>query len=286
MSAEPVKRPVLRYHGGKWMLGPWVSGHLPPHRIYVEAFAGGASVLMRKPRSRGEVINDLDGQVVNLFRVLRDPCQARELERLLRLTPFARAELEASLLDSGDPIEQARRMVVRSYLGFSAASGQPTRTPARTGFRATGHRREGSSAAQDWANYPDALAAMTARLRGVTIENRPALEVIAQQDTSETCFYLDPPYPHQSRARDYRQAYRYEMTDDDHRELAEVLHAVRGMVALSGYDCPLYLELFGDWERVDRDTYADGAGARTECLWLNPAAVERARQGSLFTGRT
>src|SRR3990167_11343170 len=102
-------RPVMRYHGGKWRLAPWVIEHFPEHRVYTEAFGGGASVLMRKPRSYAEVYNDLDGEIVNVFRVLRDPSQARELERLLRLTPFARSEFETSYITDGDPLEQARR---------------------------------------------------------------------------------------------------------------------------------------------------------------------------------
>src|SRR3954471_8601570 len=103
--SEPT-RPVLRYHVGKWILAPWIISHFPSHRVYTEAFGGAASVLMRKPRSYGEVYNDLDGEIVNLFHVLRGP-RAGELIASLRLTPFARIEFEESYETAADPVEQA-----------------------------------------------------------------------------------------------------------------------------------------------------------------------------------
>src|SRR5690606_37285917 len=113
-----MNRPVLRYHGGKWNLAPWSISHFPKHRIYVEPFGGAASVLLRKPRTDSEVYNDLYGEVVNLFRVLRNPTQARELIRIVTLTPYSRQEFEDAYIADGDPIEQARRTLVRAYLGF------------------------------------------------------------------------------------------------------------------------------------------------------------------------
>lgn len=104
-----VTRPVLRYHGGKWRLAPWIIQHFPPHRTYVEPYGGAASVLMRKPRSYAEVYNDLDGEVCSLFRVLREPASAVELRRLVALTPFARDEFALSYVPSPDPIEYGAR---------------------------------------------------------------------------------------------------------------------------------------------------------------------------------
>ena len=127
-----VSRPLLRYHGGKWRLAPWIISHLQPHRIYVEPFGGSASVLLRKPRSHSEIYNDLGGEVVNLFRVLRQPAQARELVRLVRLTPYSRTEFDDSYITAADPIEQARRTLLRSHTGFST-TGVTGRW--RVGFR-------------------------------------------------------------------------------------------------------------------------------------------------------
>jgi len=268
-------RPILRYHGGKWKLAPWIISHFPEHRVYVEPFGGGASVLMRKLRSYGEVYNELDGQIVNLFRVCRE--QPEALISQLRLTPFAREEFALSYEDSADALEQARRTVVRSFMGFgsTAASGE------KTGFRANSDR-SGTTPAHDWANFPDALRAVTERLAGVVIENREAADVIRHQDGAETLIYADPPYVHATRSlgNPYcKKGYRHEMTDEQHRELAGVLRSCVGMVVLSGYSCELYDEIYADWHRVERKAHADGARERTEVLWLNPAAFEKQRVG-------
>ncbi len=108
-----VTRPVLRYPGGKYRIAKWIISYFPQHKFYVEPYCGAASVLMRKPRTEGEIINDLDGDVVNVFRVLRDPEQAKELERLVRLTPFAYEEYKRSYDATEDPIERARRTIFR-----------------------------------------------------------------------------------------------------------------------------------------------------------------------------
>lgn len=263
-----ITRPVLRYHGGKFILAPWIIGFFPAHKIFTESYGGAASVLLRKERSYAEIYNDLDGEIVNLFRVLRNPAHARELVRLVGLTPFAREEFEESYLASGDPIEQARWTLTRSFMGFgSTVTGKWT-----TGFRSDS-KRTGTTPAHDWMNYPSALEAIVERLRGVTIENRPAIQVITRHDSSDALHYVDPPYPTSTRGDRWAgKAYRYEMGDDDHRELAGVLHQVKGMVLISGYRCELYDELYQDWQRVDRDTYADGRRKRVESLWLSPRA--------------
>lgn len=222
-------RPVMRYHGGKWKLAPWIIEHFPKHKIYVEPFGGAASVLIQKPRSYGEVFNDVWGVVVNVFRVLRDPAHARELERQIRLTPFAREEFEACdkvvLSDIECPIERARRTIFRSFAGFGSAAVNGEHA---TGFRAT-TKRAGTTPAQDWQGYPDSIRVFTERLQGVVIENRPAVQVIEQHDSPETLHYVDPPYPHATRnMRRGNAAYACEMSDEDHRTLACSLHAARG----------------------------------------------------------
>lgn len=183
-------RPALRWHGGKWLLAPWIIEHFPPHRVYVEPYGGAGSVLLHKPRSYAEVWNDLDTDVVNLFRVLRDGKRAARLAELLRLTPFARAEFEAAC-HSASGVEKARRLVIRSFMGFG--SGAPN-LAIRTGFRANSNR-SGTTPAQDWPQIPDNLLAVAGRFRGVVIENRSAADVMAQHDGPDTLHYLDPPYP-------------------------------------------------------------------------------------------
>lgn len=191
-------RPVLRWHGGKWKLAPWVMQFFPDHRIYVEPFGGAGSMLMRKERVYAEIYNDLDDVVVNLFRVLRDDTKAARLIEALRLTPFARAEFTEALEAAEDDVERARHLVVRSYMGFgsNAHSSSPvadktafktyTRPGDQDAYRSTGFRansnRSGTTPAHDWANYPDALPAIVDRLRGVIVEQRPAIDVMKQHD--------------------------------------------------------------------------------------------------------
>jgi DNA adenine methylase len=272
MSAAAPTRPVLRYHGGKFRLAPWIIGHFPEHRVYVEPYGGAASVLLRKPRVNGECLGDLDGEIINVFRVLRDPASARELERLLHLTPYARGEYEAAYLLSGDPIEQARRSLIKSFMGFGADGLTATWT---TGFRDNLTRGNGIPA-RDWSNLTPAVVTWCERLRGVVIEQRPALDLIRKHDSAGTLFFLDPPYPHSTRNGGTKHSYRFEMTDADHRELAAALRELKGRAVLSGYPCPLYdEELYADWRRVERRAFADGANERTEVLWFNFATPQR-----------
>jgi DNA adenine methylase len=262
-----VRRPPLRYHGAKWKLAPWLIGFFPPHRIYTEAFAGSACVLMRKPRAYAEVYNDRWSTVVNVFQVLRDPTMAPQLREQLFLTPFARDEFDLTAQpfeDVTDPIERARRTILRSLAGFGSASTNNTHS---TGFRANSNR-SGTTPAQDWMHYPDHVAAFTERLRGVIIENRDATSCLIQHDSPQTLHYVDPPYPHSTRNMQRgNAAYAEEMTDDDHRGLADVLRSLSGMVVLSGYPCDLYdRELFAGWERHECAHLADGARRRTEVV--------------------
>lgn len=263
-SKKEMPRPVLRWHGGKWVLAPWIIGHFPEHRVYVEPFGGAASVLMRKPRTYGEVYNDLDVEVVNLFRVLRSP-QAEDLVNALRLTPFARDEFAEAYEAASCPVERARRLIIRSFMGFGSNGHARI-----TGFRANSNR-SGTTPAHDWMNYPDALVAVINRLQGVVIENKDAMAVMATHDSAETLHYVDPPYVFSTRS-DLTKDYAHEMTDADHGKLLDFLPTLEGMVVLSGYPHPLYDEKLADWRRIERPSLADGAKARTEVLWIKPSA--------------
>ena len=273
-------RPPLRYHGGKWRLAPWVQRHFPAHRVYVEPFGGGAGVLLRKGISYAEVYNDLDADVVAFFRVLRD--RPDDLVRVATATPFARAEWEAAYVPAQDDLERARRLLVRSHLGFGSAGSNVTH---RTGFRGNVTRSR-TTPAHDWARLPEHLVAVAERLRGVVVEHDAAERVIARYDGMETLHYCDPPYPHATRAllpeAVMGAVYAHEMDDDAHRGLAAALRGARGYVVLSGYPCALYdEELYPDWERVALDSWGSGQGGavrRTEVLWLNPACSAALRR--------
>jgi DNA adenine methylase len=270
-------RPLLRWHGGKWMLAPWIIEHFPPHQVYVEPFGGAASVLMRKPVTYAEVYNDLDQSVVNLFRVLRSD-DAEKLVQALRLTPFARDEFRTAYEPTEDPIEAARRLIIRSFMGFGSNGHNRL-----TGFRANSNR-SGTTPSHDWQNYPDSLALMIQRLRGVTVENKDAREVMAQHDGLETLHYVDPPYLLETRSDDGAD-YAHELSDDQHVDLLHFLRGLSGMVVLSGYPSDLYDEVLHDWHREERVALADGARKRTEVLWINDAARAGMRSPGLFSGQ-
>ncbi len=286
-----LTRPALRWYGGKWRLAPWIISHFPAHRTYVEPFGGAGSVLLRKSRAYAEVYNDLDEEVVTLFRVLRDPALSAQLIENLELTPFARAEFEGCYQPTEDPVEVARHLLVRSYMGFgSNAHSSPERGHRSTGFRSNSNR-SGTTPAQDWRNYPGCLPAIIDRLRGVIVERRPAKDVMTQHDGPATLHYVDPPYLPETRspANKYDQKYRmyrHELDRAGHAELLAALQGLTGMVVLSGYPDPLYDETLSAWLRVETKAFADGARVRTEVLWINPAAAEalQGRQGPLFDG--
>jgi DNA adenine methylase len=279
-------RPVLRWHGGKWLLAPWIIQHLPPHRCYVEPFGGAASVLLRKPRAYAEVYNDLDSHVVGLFRVLRDEAMSARLMHALVLTPFARDEFDLSYQPCDEPVEAARRLIVRSFMGFGSDSATGE---YRTGFRSASNR-SGTTPAHDWANYPGALATIIERLRGVVIENRDAMEVMRRHDGPDTLHYVDPPYMLELRSRTNRRAgaagnYRHELTTEQHVELLATLNSLAGMVVLSGYPSVAYDAALLGWQRVERRALADGARERTEVLWINHLAASRMAAPCLGLGQ-
>lgn len=287
MSASPT-RPVLRSHGGKWRLAPWIISHFPEHRVYVEPFGGAGSVLLRKPRARGEVYNDLWNRVVDVFRVLRDPVLAADLRQRLALTPFARVEFSSckpEAFETDDIVERVRLTIVRAYQGHGSNSPNERMS---TGFRSNS-MRSNTTPATEWMHYPDCVAQFVERLRGVVIESRPAADVMRGFDDVGTLHYVDPPYVPETRSKGNpyckKHMYAHEMTVADHRALAKVLKSLKGMVVLSGYPSGLYDSLYRNWHRTEITALADGALERTECLWLNAAAVKAGaiRQPSMFS---
>jgi DNA adenine methylase len=272
-----VTRPALRYHGAKFRLAPWILRHFPQHHVYTEAFGGAAGVLLHKERSHGEVYNDLDGDVVNFFQVLRDPGSRAELEQLCMLTPYAREEFELAWEPTPDPLERARRLAIRAQMGFGSAGA----TKGSTGLR-TDLKRRFTTAQQDWAAYPAAIAAAGARFAGVLIENRPAVDVLQQHDGATTLHFVDPPYMHETRVIRASGGYRHELSDDDHEDLLEALLPLQGMVVVSGYETEIYNDLLRGWQThrtASRISGGRGTAVRTEVVWLNPACQQALASG-------
>ena len=227
MTTYSVRAPVTWY-GGKSFLARKIVSLFPSHFTYVEPFGGGASVLLNKPPSPIEIYNDVNAEVVSFFVVLRD--RADELIRRLTLTPYSEAEFHAAAGPATDSVERARQFLVRHRQSFSGKG--------KSFSRSSRHRSRHGMAdnVSSWMSNVDAnLPSIVQRLRRVEFHCRPAIEVIRRYDAPDTLFYCDPPYVHASRERNSRAVYAVEMTDEDHRKLAEVLLGCKGKVILSGY---------------------------------------------------
>lgn len=268
-----IKRPALRYHGSKFRLAQWIVGFFPPHLTYCEPYGGGAGVLIRKERSSCEIYNDLDSDVVNLFKVLRCPNDRRELASQIALTPFSREEYGQCFEPCEEKIERARRLVARSYMGFGSHSHNIANKS--NGFRVS--HWDGKTAfksyANEWIGIPEALLAVAKRFEAVTIEQLPAIEIFSKYDSPNALFYVDPPYVRGLRD-DRNKGYACEMCDEDHRTLAWALKRLQGKVVISGYEGRLYRDLFSSWHREEKETLANGqlgATPRLEVLWMNYA---------------
>lgn len=271
MEINPeVTRSALRYFGGKWALAPWIIAHMPEHRVYVEPFGGAASVLLRKPRSKVEVYNDADEEIVGIFRVLADPARCRALFRLLRRTPYARREFEQAFRAADDPLIRAQRAIVRAYMSFHHGA---LFDPKKKTFANAKHRKGGDSRAGEWASYPRHLAGICRRLRGVIIDCGDARDVIRVQDTHDALFFVDPPYVQSTRQREY---YRHEMSDEEHVALLTQLRGIAGRAMITGYASQLYDDMLHDWTRLTHKHFASvGAGVRprSEVLWISPSTA-------------
>jgi DNA adenine methylase len=265
---RPGIRPPLRWWGGKYYLVMLILSLFPKvYQRYVELFGGAASVLLNKPPGE-DYYNDLDQRLTRLFRILRD--HGKELLRRLQLTPYSEAEFLACCgpdPEDADEIELARRDFMRWRMSRDG-DGKTLASPAKRSRRGIANNVAGFLSAVDIE-----LPKIIDRFRTVEILCRPAVQVIQQLDSPGTLFYADPPYPHQSRARGATEIYRYEMSDEDHRHLANVLHGIQGQVLVSGYPCELYDELYGDWRLVVIPKKKDvGNGPKAdaqECIWLN-----------------
>jgi DNA adenine methylase len=257
------KRAALRYFGGKWKLAPWIINQFPSHKIYVEPFGGGGSVLIRKPESFLEVYNDLNGDIVNFFKVLRE--QPNELIRAIELTPLSREEFIKSQIPAEDPIERARRIYVLAWQGRGRVG-----IVEPGSWRNTTNTSRSKTAAEDWDNVHH-LYIIAKRLKNVQLENDDYNTIIRRYDSVETLFYLDPPYLQHTRSKRWKEnAYLHEFTQQQHEDLAQILHNIQGYAIISGYPSQLYDDLYRDWKQLGKMGYSDnGNNQAIEKLWIN-----------------
>lgn len=256
------------WYGGKFSHLDFILPHLPEDAIhFCDVFGGSAAILINRKPAQLETYNDLDSELVNFFETLRN--QSAKLIKAISLTPFSREELIKACRSEPNlsKLERARRFYVRARQTRTGLA--QTSSEGRWAHCVLTSRAGMSGAVSRWLGAIDGLPEIVQRLQRIQIENAPALEIIERYDTEETLFYLDPPYVHESRGDS--SAYGYEMTDEEHTELAELLHSIKGRAVLSGYRSGLYDTLFAEWTRIDAPlkTCNSSKGKRQESLWLN-----------------
>lgn len=279
---------AMPYYGGKQSQLSWLLPLLPPAKHFIDLFGGSAAILLNRKPSPVETYNDLDEGVVNFFKVLRD--KPEELLRLLVLTPYSREERRHAyrLIDkdsSLSDVERARLFYVLARQTRAQMAQRANNMLNSWRFSRDAIQNGLSTYVAQWQTAIDGLALVAARLRNVQIEQYPATRIIELYDNDETLIYADPPYVLSTRAADKQDIYAHEMTDEDHTLLSQKLHAFKGLVAVSGYRCALYDELYSDWDRIDMPTHAASAvksgfnnseaNERLECLWTNYPLLEQ-----------
>lgn len=262
---------VCKYPGSKWSIAGWIIDFFPAHHSYVEPFFGSGAVLFNKPRSAIETVNDLDGSVVNLFEWIKnDP---EKLAHEIYYTPYARAAYEAAY--AAEP-ENSLQKAVHFYIRLNMGHGFRT-TGEKVGWKNDVQGREKAYAATDWVRLPEKIMQAAERLRGVQIENRPALELMGRFNFKNVLMYLDPPYIKGTR---HGKQYRHEMySEESHLEMLEAAKAHKGPVLISGYDSPLYRDMLSGWHREEHVVYSQACSKKQEILWMN---FEPARQVDIF----
>lgn len=250
---------LINYPGAKWGMAQQIVSIMPPHRSYLEPFFGSGAVLFNKPPSAIETINDLDGDVVNFFRVLRQ--EPERLAREIALTPYARDVFDDAHAHKGtDDFDRAYRFCIRSRMGHGFKTYQ------KTGFKIDVYARERAYCVRQWNATAERILEAACRLKDVQIENRPAVELIRKFNHDNVLIYADPPYMLQTRGG---KQYRCEMTDSDHKELLGALLRHTGPVILSGYHSELYDSTLSGWSVIEQKAYNQNGDRRTEVLWCN-----------------
>lgn len=250
---------LLNYPGAKWRIAKEIVSLIPSHRSYLEPFFGSGAVLFNKPPSAIETVNDIDGDITNFFKVLRE--QSEKLAEAISLTPYSRDVFNDAHKNRGtDDFDRAYRFAIRSKMGHGFKTYQ------KTGFKIDVYARERSYCVDCWNRLPKDIISAAVRLKGVQIENQPALDVIRKFNHDNVLIYADPPYLLETRGG---KQYRHEMDEQDHLELLAALMEHKGYVILSGYPSEMYDRELRRWRKVTRKSYNQNSDARTEVLWCN-----------------
>jgi DNA adenine methylase len=257
---------ILKYPGSKGSMRDKIIGLMPTHQRYCEPYGGSAAVLLAKPVARVEYYNDLNDEVVNLFRIIRAQGSSfAKLCRWLEATPYSRAELAAARAtgqsDNSD-CARAYRFLIRSWFSINGSLANQ-----KTGWRVS---MGDSKRLMTWNRLPARLEQAAARMRTVNIEQIDAVKLMLMFDAPDALFYVDPPYIEETINFRERQVYSMAFSLSEHEDLLSCLCNLKGRVILSGYAHPLYEErLIGKWHRIDVPHMTQRHTVKTECLWLN-----------------
>lgn len=260
MTGDSDMKAIAKYPGSKWSLAEWIISFFPSHHSYLEPFFGSGAVLFNKLRSNIETVNDLDNNVVNLFCWIKnDP---ERLAHEIYFTPYARQIYDTAFVAAPkDSLEQAVNFYIRLQMGHGFRTNGE-----RVGWKNDVQGRERAYATRDWCNLPEQIIQAAERLRGVQIENMPAIELIKRFDFENVLIYCDPPYMLETR---HGKQYRCEMDNNGHEALLDMLLKHKGYVIISGYDTELYNDMLAGWNKFEKDTYSQVMTKKKEVIWLN-----------------
>lgn len=271
-----MMKPVLKYPGSKWRIADQLVSMIPEHHTYCEPYFGSGAVFFRKPPSDIELINDLDDNIPNLFRRIRDAPE--KLAAIVAATPFCRYEYERAFYSrDSDPFRKAADFLIKCWQGHGFRTNGN-----RVGWKNDVHGRESMYALRNWYNLPVDILEVAERLRKVQIDDKPALEVIRRFNFPDVFIYIDPPYLLETRTA---KQYRHEMTEADHRELLEVISGMSAKIMVSAYENDLYNEILKNWNKENFISHAEYGGKRVETVWMNyerQLSIQEFQQQTLF----
>ena len=266
---DVVEAPPLNYFGGKWKSAPWYIENMPPHKTFVDLFGGGCNIILRKPRSKYEIYNDLDGEVINFFRIIQNPDTCQKLFRLLKRIPYAREAFYDAYNPTDDTIQRAANLAIKSHMSIHVSAMWKGKG---SNFHST--TRSSRFHATTWIKFQRTIPQVRQRLQGVVIENKDAIKLIPQFDYPDTLFFADPPYMPETRKG---ASYGCEMTPEQHAALLDALIQAQGNAMVCGYDNQLYREKLAGWKLLTRKGQAmmSGHKGRIECLWIKMPMEEK-----------
>ena len=253
---------ILKYPGAKWRIAGWIIENMPTHHSYIEPFFGSGAIFFNKSPSNIETINDLDGEVVNFFEVIRDMPQ--ELAAKIHMTPYARAVYENVYKELCNYNQSKLDKALKFCIKINMSHG--FRCNSKVGWKNDVQGREAAYALQSWNKIPDLIMKAAARLKEVQIEQRPAIEVIRRFNNPKCLIYCDPPYVLETRST---KQYNFEMSNKDHEDLLNTVLESKSKIIISGYESGIYNDALKNWRKKTGYSLTQSLRKAKEVIWMN-----------------